>query len=138
MWKYQQKEHKKYKISYLHEESLPNLSLYMLINVMLIRNMYIKEYCGFVYASRYCCWLCTWINKRGVWNKRGGWQNSPKLINGECRIRLGTVAKNGIINKWGVPSIWNSRVKAFQGPSKHWTDFSDFCDFLLLWRWMKS
>ena len=22
--------------------------------------------------------------KQGVWNKRGSWQNSPKLINGEC------------------------------------------------------
>ena len=40
-----------------------------------------------------------------------GWQNSPKLINGECRIRLGRVAKNGIINKWGVPSFPNSRVQ---------------------------
>ena len=73
-------------------------------------NMYNKQFCDFAYASHYRCRLCTWINKRGVWNKRGGWQNSPKLINGECWISLGRVAKNAIINKRGVPSIRNSRV----------------------------
>ena len=72
--------------------------------------MYSKQFCGFAYASCYCCQLCTWINKQGVPNKSGGWQNSPKLINMECWIRLGSVAKNKIINKRGVPSIWNSRV----------------------------
>ena len=85
--------------------------------------MYIKQFCGFAQASRYRCWLCTWINKRGVWNKRGGWQNSPKLIYGECWVRLGRVTKNGIINKRGVPSIWNSRVVGikcvFQKLQKH-------------------
>ena len=73
-------------------------------------NMYNKEFCDFAKASHYRCRLCTWINKRGVWNKRRGWQNSPKLINEKCWIRLGRVAKNGIINKRGVPSIRNSRV----------------------------
>ena len=33
-----------------------------------------------------------------------------KLINGECGIRLGRVAKNRITNKRRVPSITNSRV----------------------------
>ena len=83
----------------------------MLINVMLIkRNMHIKQFCGSAQASHYHCRLCTWIKKRGVWNKRGGWQNSSKLVNNKCWIRLGRVAKNRIINKWGVPSIQNSRV----------------------------
>ena len=36
------------KVVYLHEESLPNLSLHMLVNVMLIeKKMYIKQFCGF-------------------------------------------------------------------------------------------
>ena len=66
----------------------------MLISVMLIKkNIYIKQFGGFAKALGYHCRLCTWINKRGVWHKRRGWQNSSKLINGECRIRLGRVAK---------------------------------------------
>ena len=89
----------------------PNLSLHILINAMLIKkNMYMKQFCCFAQASEYRCRLCTWINKRGVWNKTGDWLNSSKLINGECWIRLGRVAKNEIINKRGVPSIRNSRV----------------------------
>ena len=39
------------------------------------------------------------INKQWAWNKRGGWPNSPKLINGECWKRLGRVEKNEIIIK---------------------------------------
>ena len=35
---------------------------------------------------------------------------SQKLIDGECSIRLRRVAKNGIINKRGVPSIRNSII----------------------------
>ena len=66
--------------------------------------MYIKQFCGFAYASRYRRRLCTWINKRG------GWQNSPYSIKWECWIRLGRLAKNWITKKRGAPSIWNSRV----------------------------
>ena len=51
------------------------------------------------------------INKLGVWNKRGGWENSPNLINGDCWVRLERVAKNRIINKREVPSIQISRVR---------------------------
>ena len=43
----------------------------MLINVMLIKETYTSN--SFVA-----------LPKRGVWNKRRGWQNYPKLINGEC------------------------------------------------------
>ena len=46
-----------------------------------------------------------------MWNKREGWQNSPKLINGKFWIGLERVAKNGIINNRGVPSIQNLSVK---------------------------
>ena len=35
------------KVVYLRKESLPNLSLYMLINAMLKVDMYIKQFCGF-------------------------------------------------------------------------------------------
>ena len=35
----------------------------------------------------------------------GDWQNTPKLINGESLMRLGWVAKNGLMNKQGDPSI---------------------------------
>ena len=39
-------QHKKYKV-FLNEESLQNLRLYMLINFMVIKNMYIKQFCPF-------------------------------------------------------------------------------------------
>ena len=107
-------------VVYLHEESLVLLldsplhatSCFIVINFLRCErnNMYNKQFCGFDLASRYRCRLCTWINKRGVWNKKGGRQNFPKLLNGECWIRLGKLTKNGIINKRGVQSIWNSRV----------------------------
>ena len=64
------------------------------------------------------------------WNKRVGWQNSPKSINGECWIRLGRVAKNGMINKRGVPSIRNSRVLTLFGAC---TDCRSFWWALLIW-----
>ena len=35
------------RVVYLRKESLPNLSLYMLINAMLKVDMYIKQFCGF-------------------------------------------------------------------------------------------
>ena len=75
------------KVVYLHEESLVLLldsplqttSFFIVIRKQ-FRAMWKKQ------SPRYHCRLCTWINKWGVWNKRGGWQNSPKLINGECWI----------------------------------------------------
>ena len=43
---YQQKEHKKYQGSFSIWSA--NLTLYILINIMLIKkNMYIKQFCGF-------------------------------------------------------------------------------------------
>ena len=70
-----------------------------------LKNMYIKQILWLCH-----CRLCTWINKQGVWNKRGDWQNPPKLISKECWIRLGRVVKDGIINKRGTPSIRNLRL----------------------------
>ena len=128
MWKYQQKEHEKYADDDdddddddLHEESLVLLldsPLHATSCFIVIR----KQFCAMwkkQHVQQTVLWLClgftlplstVHMNKRGVWNKRRGWQNFPKLINGECWISLGRVAKNAIINKRGVPSIRNSRV----------------------------
>ena len=110
------------KVVYLHEESLLLLldsSLHTTSCFIVIRKQFSAmwkkqhEQQTVLWASHYRCRLCTWINIRGVWTKRRGWQNSPKLKNGECGIRLERVTKNGIFNKRGVPSIQNSRVQHF-------------------------
>ena len=129
-WKYQQKEHKKYKgglctwritCSFAWFSSSRYVVLHCnqkTICVMWNKQLVQQTVLCFAYASRYCRRLCTWIDKREVCNKRGGWQNSPKLINGECWIRFGRVAKNGIINKRGVPSIRDSKVQLMKNNYK--------------------
>ena len=125
MWKYQQREHKKYKGNLSTWRTTCSFTLFFSSCYVVLhhehyvvlhhehraykKNLYIKQFCGFAEALCYHCRLCTWFNKRGVWNKREGWQNSPK-INRECWIRLGRVAKNRIINKPRVPSMRNARV----------------------------
>ena len=72
----------------------PNLSLYMLINVMLIK----KKACtsnSFVALPRL---LATAVDY------------AHELISGEPGISSGWVAKNGIIHQRGVRPIRNSRV----------------------------
>ena len=94
-------------VVYLHEESLPHLNLYMFIYVMLIKKTCTSN--SFVALPR--------LHPNAV-------DCTHDLINGECWIRLGRVAKNGIINKQGVPSIRNSRVYWLRLPAKkHRTDF---------------
>ena len=45
-------------------------------------------------------------NTRGRRNKRGGWQISPKIINGETAITGGRLAKISKVNERGG---WNKR-----------------------------
>ena len=119
------KKHKKYKgsLSTWRVTSKPG-PVYVYKRHAFKKNIYLKQFCGFTKASRHRYRLCTWINRRNVWNKRGDWQNSPKLINRECWIRLGRMGKNGIIKKQRVPSIRNSRV---YNPAEHlWWSF--YCE----------
>ena len=106
------KRTKNTKVVYLHEESLVLLldhPLHATSCFIVIR----KQFCAMwkkQHAPQTVMWLCLGLTlplstvhmKRGVWNKRGGWQNSPKLVNGECWIRLGRVEKNGIPAKNSV------------------------------------
>ena len=114
MWKYQQKEQKKYKGKLLTWRITCSFARFSSSRYVLLHcnektiSCDVKE----TMASRYRCWLCIWINKKRVCNKRGSWKSSQKLINRECWMRLGRVAKNRIINKRGFPSIRNSRVDA--------------------------
>ena len=110
MWKYQHKEHQKYKgsLSTWRKTSKPE-------PVYAYKCHAYKKECtsnSFVALPRLHATTVNCAHEliNGVWNKRGGWQYSPKLINRECWIRLGRVAKNGIINERRVSSIQNSRI----------------------------
>ena len=115
MWKYQQKEYRKYKgsLSTWRITSKPE-PVYGYK-----RGAYRKETCtlnSFValprlHATAVDCAHQLINGEYGIKGETG--KNSPKLMNGECWIRLGRVAKNGMINKRGARSIRNSRAVFF-------------------------